>query len=119
MEWSDWPTALLAPPTRAQAVKTAQAAADNDAGTNLARVGRLQAHLNAMQALTDDTVLGVAGIGIAIINAALQELAGILLPNKVLQRVKRYLGHDARKPIDMGTKTYLMHILHINTQEIP
>jgi len=111
--------AQLAPPTRAQAVATAQAAVNADDGTDVARDNRLAAHLAAMQALADDTTLGVAGIGIAIIDAALQELATILLPTKILQRVKRYLRREARKPVDMGVRTHLMHIIRINSQEIP
>jgi len=43
----------------------------------------------------------------------------MLLPNKILQRVKRYLRCEARKPIDMTVREYLMHILRINTQEVP
>jgi len=113
--------ATLVPATRAQAIATAQAAVNNDDGTVIARAQALAAHLAAMQALGDHTVLGVAGIGIlvAIIDAALQEPAGILLPNKILQRVKRYLRREARKPVDMGIKTHLMHVIRIDNQEIP
>jgi len=111
--------AQLAPPAISQAVATAQATVNADDGTDVARADRLAAHLAAMQALTDKTVLGVAGIGIAIIDAALQELATILLPNKILQRVKRYVRREAKKPADMGVKTYLMNIMRINLQQIP
>jgi len=88
-------------------------------GSTVARAGRLQAHLAATQALSNDTALGVPGVGIAIIDAALQELATILLPTKIVQCVKRHLRREARKPVDMGVKTYLMHIICINSQEIP
>ena len=43
----------------------------------------------------------------------------MLLPNKILQRVKRYLRREARKPVDMTVREYLMHILRINAMEIP
>jgi len=39
-------------------------------------------------------------------------------PTKIPQRVKRHLRREARKPIDMGMRTYLMHIIRINSQEI-
>jgi len=41
-----------------------------------------------------------------------------LLPNKILQCVKRYLRREARKPVCMSVKQYIMHIYHINTKEI-
>jgi len=41
------------------------------------------------------------------------------MPNKILQRVKRYLRREARKPVDMKVRTYLLHINHINHEEIP
>jgi len=111
--------AQLATPTRLQAIATAQTAVNNDDGTDVARAGRLAAHLAAMQALTDIAVLGVQGIGVAIIDAAIQEMVTILLPTKILQRVKQCLRREARKPIDMGVRTHLMHIIRINSQEIP
>jgi hypothetical protein len=43
----------------------------------------------------------------------------MLLPNKILQRVKRYLRREARKPVDMTVREHLMHILRVNAQEIP
>jgi len=109
----------LAPPVRAALEATAQAAVDADDGTDVARANRLTAHLNAMAALTDATVLAVPGSGIGIIDNALQELVTILLPNKILQRVKRYLRREARKPVDMSVKAYMMHIIRINHQELP
>ena len=42
-----------------------------------------------------------------------------LLPHKILQRVKRYLRREARKPADMKVKTYYMNIQRINDEEIP
>jgi len=109
----------LAPAVRAQLLATAQTAVDADDGTDVARANRLTAHRDAMAALTDTTVLGVAGSGIGIINSAVQEIVTVLLPNKILQRVKRYLRREARKPLDMTVKAYMMHIIRINHQELP
>ena len=72
-----------------------------------------------MQALTDITVLDLQGLGVAIVDAAIQEMVTILFPAKILQRVKQCLRREARKPIDMGVRTYLLHIIRINLQEIP
>jgi len=102
-----------------RAVASAQTAMDNDDGTDIARANRLTAHLVAMQALTDITALDLQGLGVAIVDAAIQEMVTVLLPTKILQRVKRYFRREARKPIDMGIRTYLMHIIRINSQEIP
>jgi len=110
--------AQLAPPTVATAIASAQEAVNADDGTDPARAGRLAANLAAMQALTDETVLAVPGLGTAITDTAIQEMVTVLLPTKILQRVKRYLRREARKPVDMGIRTYLMHIVRINSQEI-
>jgi len=109
---------VLAGPARAQLIATAQAAVNADKGTNVARAQRLADHLAAMQALNDETVLAQNG-GLPIIATALNGMMTILLPTKVLQRVKRYLRREARKPVDMPVREYLMHIIRINTQEIP
>jgi len=37
----------------------------------------------------------------------------------VLQRVKRYLRREARKPFDVNVKGYYMNITRINSEEIP
>jgi len=66
-----------------------------------------------MVALNDDTALGVAGIEVSA------RASWHFAPQQILQCVKCYLRHEARKPIDMGIKTYLMHIIRINMQEIP
>ena len=71
-----------------------------------------------MQALTDITVLDLQALGVAIIDAVIQDMVAVLLPTKILQRVQRYLRREARKPIDMGIRTYRMHIIRINSQEI-
>ena len=42
-----------------------------------------------------------------------------LLPCKTLQRVKRYLRRECRKPHDMGVREYSQHLARINDQEMP
>jgi len=109
-----------AAPARAELVATAQAAVNADNGTDAARRQRLDDHLAAVQALTNATVLAQAdGIQIIMITAALRQLPTVLLPTKILQRVKCHLRREARKPIEMGVREHLMHILRINLQEIP
>jgi len=109
---------VLAAPARATLIATAQAAVTADDGTNAARRTTLNAQVAAMQALTNETVLAQNG-GLAIITTALNGMMTILLPNKTLQRVKRYLRREARKPVDVPVRECLMHIICINTQEIP
>jgi len=99
-------------------VATAQAAVNRDDGTNVARRQGLNNHLAAVQALTDETILA-QNVGIGIVTTALRQLATTLLPTKILQRVKRYLRREAKKPIEMGVRECLIHILRINLQEIP
>jgi len=70
---------------------SAQAAVNADDGTDVAQADRHATHPANMQALTNDTAFTVAGIGTGIVAAALQELAAVLLPAKILQRVKRHL----------------------------
>jgi len=110
--------AQLAEPTRLTAVASAQEAVNADDGTDVARAQRLANNLAAMQALTDITIPDLQALGVAIIDAAIQDMVTVLLPTKILQCVKRYLRREARKPIDMGIRTYLMHIIRINSQEI-
>jgi len=109
---------VQAGPARAALLATAQAAVNGDDGTNAARAQGLKDHLAAMQALTNETVLA-QNVGTGIVATALRQLATILLPTKILQRVKRCLRQEARKPVDMGVRECHMHILRINTQEIP
>jgi len=54
-----------------------------------------------------------------MVTSALNQLMTGLLPNKVLQCVKRYLRREARKPFDMNIKSYYMNITRINSEEIP
>ena len=42
-----------------------------------------------------------------------------LLPRKVLQRVKRFLRRECRKPFDMQVREYSQHLARINDQELP
>jgi len=110
---------VLAAPARATLTATAQAAVAADDGTNAARRTALDAQLAAMQALlTNETVLAQNG-GLQIITTALSGMMTVLLPNKILQHVKRHLRRKARKPIDMPVRECLMHIIRIDTQEIP
>lgn len=41
------------------------------------------------------------------------------LPFKCLQRIKRYLRRDCRKPADMKVRVYGNHLSRINTEELP
>jgi len=106
----------LATPTRLQTVASAQAAVNADDGTDVARANGLAAHLVAMQALTDITVLDLQALGAAIVDAAVHDMVAVLLSTKILQleRVKQHLRRKVRKPIDMGIRTYLMHTIRIN-----
>jgi len=56
---------------------------------------------------------------VTVVTDALNEVVKCLLPNKTLQRVKRYLRREARKPLDMSVKQHIMHIYRSNTEEIP
>ena len=57
--------------------------------------------------------------GTRIVKAARDDATEFLMPNKILQHVKRYVRCEARKPVDMGVKTYFMHLNRINLEEIP
>jgi len=109
---------VLAAPAGAALTATAQTAVTADDGTDAARRNGLNAQLAAVQAPTDETVLAQNG-GLAIITTALNGMMASLLPNKILQRVKCCLRRETRKPVDMPVRECLMHIIHINTQEIP
>ena len=49
----------------------------------------------------------------------IQHLIFNCAPQKVLQRVKRELKREMRKPADMNIRTYLVHLNRINNDEIP
>ena len=57
--------------------------------------------------------------GHLIVTEAVNALLSTLMPNKILQRLKGYLRREARKPLDMKVKTYLLHVNRINHEEIP
>jgi len=57
--------------------------------------------------------------GVGVVTDLLNDVVKCLLPNKTLQRVKRPLRREARKPIDMSVKQCIMRIYRINTKEIP
>ena len=103
---------------KATAVLVAQRAVDADDGTDAVRLAGLQATLTTAEGRDQAWFLAQAD-GNTVIGQAMQELLTALLPNKILQRVKRYLRREARKPVDMGVKTYLMHLMRINAEEIP
>jgi len=109
----------LATPARLRLVAAAQVVVNRDNGTNAARAQGLADHLADMQALTNETVLAIANVGTDIVTTALRQLATVLLPTKILQRLKRYLRREARKPVDMTVREHFMHVICINTQEIP
>jgi len=56
--------------------------------------------------------------GPEVVKDSLNKVVKNLLPNKTLQRVKRHLRREARKPPDMGVKQCIMHVYRINTKEI-
>jgi hypothetical protein len=50
---------------------------------------------------------------------AVNSLINHLAPKKSLQRVRRYLRRECRKPADMKVRAYYQHILRINMEDIP
>jgi len=54
-----------------------------------------------------------------MVTSALNQMMTGSLPNKVLQRVKRHLRREARKPFDMNVKSCHMKITRVNSEEIP
>jgi len=53
-----------------------------------------------------------------VVKDLLNEVVKNLLPNKTFQRVKLHLRREARKPLDMSVKQYIMHVYHMKTEEI-
>jgi hypothetical protein len=53
-----------------------------------------------------------------VIKLALNHVVGNSVPKKALQRVKRYLRRDCRKPADMKVRDYYTHLTRINNEEI-
>jgi len=91
----------------------------NDDGTDADRAARLAVRLNELTTGADSVILSIRIEGIKIVARALNAVVNSLLPSKTLQRVKRYLRREARKPADMTVRAYFMHILRINNEEIP
>jgi len=56
-----------------------------------------------------------ADVGKHLLNNVVKDLS----PNKTLQRVKRHLRRETRKPSDMSAKQCIMHICRVNTKTIP
>jgi len=100
-------------------VAAAQATIDDYAGGDAGVIAANAAALTAATNRTLEAYLSDAGDGEYMVSSALNELMTGLLPNKVLQRVKRYLRREARKPFDMNVKSYYMNLMRINSEEIP
>jgi len=107
---------------KAKAIVAAEQARDNyptatDAGHIIADFNALRAAV--VTANTRDTLDHLnENYGPGVVKDSLNEVVKNLLPNKTLQRVKRCLRREARKPLDMGVKQHIMHIYRINTEEI-
>jgi len=107
---------------KAKAIVAAEQARDNypvatDASHIIADFNALRAAV--VTANTRDTLDHLnENYGPQVVKDSLNEVVKTLLPNKTLQCVKRYLRREARKPLDMGVKQYIMHIYRINTKEI-
>ncbi len=95
-----------------------------------ARVHRLSTQ--ARQVAADAAEVAVVGSGAAVLAQALSgftdddivELAidcvlSNVIPKKALQKVKRYLRRECRKPADMKVRMYFQHLLRMNMNEIP
>ena len=50
---------------------------------------------------------------------ALRDVMKNLIPKKALQRVKRSMRREMRKPADMKIRTYFQHLIRINLEELP
>ena len=53
------------------------------------------------------------------IRAGVNNVVANVCPTKALQKVKRYLRRECRKPRDMKIRDYITRINHINQEEIP
>jgi len=107
---------------KADAAVACKLARDNcppatDAGHVVADCNALRAAV--LTATTRDTLDYLSeNYGPELIKDSLNEVVKNLLPNKTLQRVKRHLRREARKPVDVGAKQCIMHVYRINTEEI-
>ena len=98
-------------------VTNAQKAKDDYNDNDTTKTARLEQELKDAKAKTQAQYLNDPDDGAYMMNQALNEMMTGLLPNKVLQRVKRYLRREARKPYDMNIKSYYLNITHINSEE--
>jgi len=102
--------------TRARKIKAKEVELEADERTE---AGRINNEITAIRARTKAQHLADAHTGHVIVTKAFNALLTTLMPNKILQSLKRYLRRKARKPLDMKVKTYLLHINRINHEEIP
>ena len=102
--------------TRARKIKAKEVELEANDGTNEARIN---GEITAIRARTKEQHLADAHTGHVIVTEAINALLTTLMSNKILQRVKRYLCREARKPLDMKVKAYLLHVDRINHEEIP
>jgi len=102
--------------TRTREIKAKEQELEADDGTE---DDRITGELAALRARTKEQHLADANTGHVIVTKAVNTLLTTLMPNKILQRVKRQLRHQARKPLDMKVKTCLLHVNRINHEEIP
>jgi len=107
---------------KAKAIVLAEQARDNYPAAT--KVGHVVAGFNALRvAVTTATIRDALdylnkNYGPDVVKDSLNEVVKNLLPNKTLQRVKRHLRREVRKPLDMGVKQHIMHVYRINTEEI-
>ncbi len=55
----------------------------------------------------------------AHVRIAIDFVVSNLAPKKSLQRVKRFLRRECRKPSDMKVRTYYQHLIRMNQEELP
>jgi len=89
---------------KAADIADAQRAVDAYQGADAGVIANLAQTLMDAQNKNMGACLTDVDDGAFMVNSALNELMTGLLPNKVLQRVKRYLRCQARKPFDMNVK---------------
>jgi len=74
--------------TRARKIKAKAVELEADGGT---KAGRINNKITAIRARTEEQYLADANAGHVIVTKAVNALLTTLMPNKILQRVKRYL----------------------------
>ncbi len=50
---------------------------------------------------------------------AIQHVVRGLIPVKALQRIKRFMRRECRKPVDMKVRTFYQHLVRMNLVELP